>query len=161
MTTTTNEQVLTWLRAAPTNIAAATAGVSAAQLRAAPAEGAWSAVEVLAHLRTCADIWGGAITRILNEDRPAFKAISPRTWLKQTDYPSLEFVPSFAALQAQRAALLAVLEGLPPEGWERTATVTAYSRSSERNVFYYAEWLARHERPHVEQIAQIAEALSR
>lgn len=155
----TIEGVVTSLREAPARIATVSEGVAPERLRAAPAEGEWSAVEVLAHLRACADMWGGAIGRIVAEDRPALEAINPTTWIKQTDYPRLEFGPSFAAFRAQRAALLAVLAGLPPEGWARAATVKVAYATSERSVFFYAEWLARHERSHVRQIARTVQAV--
>jgi hypothetical protein len=63
------------------------------------------------------------------------------------------------AFTRQRADLLAVLEPLPPEGWARAATVTGAGKVLERTVFFYAQWLARHERPHVKQIARIASTI--
>jgi hypothetical protein len=41
--------------------AALTGGLAPAQLQAVPAPDQWSATEVLAHLRACADMWGGCI----------------------------------------------------------------------------------------------------
>ena len=103
-------RLLTLLVATPARIAAATVDLSAAQLRAAPAPGEWSANDVLAHLRACADVWGGCIATILAEDEPTFKAVNPTTWIKQTNYLEIEFRPSLDAFTAQRTALLAVLE---------------------------------------------------
>lgn len=54
---------LSTLRVTPSRIAEVTAGLTPAQARAAPSEGEWSVNEVLAHLRSCADIWGGSIAR--------------------------------------------------------------------------------------------------
>jgi hypothetical protein len=59
------------------------------------------------------------------------------------------------AFAAQRAGLLAVLEPLPREGWSRAATVTGAGKALQRTVLFYAQWLARHERPHVKQIERI------
>ena len=70
-TSPTIEQMMASLREAPAQIAALSEGLTAAQLRAAPAEGQWSMVWVLAHLRACADVWGEAMMRIIAEDRPA------------------------------------------------------------------------------------------
>jgi hypothetical protein len=151
--------VLSQLAAAPPRIAALTAGLSPSQLRTAPSHDAWSANDVLAHLRSCADVWGSCIAAILAEDRPTFRAVNPTTWIKQTDYPSLEFQPSFHAFTAQRADLLAVLEPLPPEAWSRGATVTGAGRPRERTVLSYAQWLANHERSHFRQIEHIANAV--
>ena len=49
-------EILTRLDDNPRQIAALTAHLTAAQLRAAPAPDAWSANDVLAHLRRCADV---------------------------------------------------------------------------------------------------------
>jgi hypothetical protein len=155
----TIEQVLTLLAEAPPRIAALTADLSPAQLRTAPKQGEWSANDVLAHLRSCADMWGNCIAAILAEDRPTIRAVNPTTWIKHTDYPELEFLPSLHSYTTQRTALLAVLEPLPPQGWARAATVTGAGRVLERTVLSYAQWLARHERPHIKQIERIALAM--
>ena len=139
----------------PRRLAALTAGLAPAQLRTAPAPDEWSATDVLAHLRACADVWGGCIAAMLAEDHPTLRAINPRTWIERTDYRDLDFHPSLDAFAAQRAELLAVLEPLPAEGWSRGATVTGAGRPLERTVLSYAQGLARHERPHVKQIARI------
>jgi len=155
----TIEQVLTLLAETPPRIAALTAGLAPAQLRTAPDHGGWSANDVLAHLRACADVWGNCIVAMIAEDTPTLRAVNPRTWIKQTDYRDLEFRPSLRAFATQRADLLAVLEPLPHEGWSRAATVTGAGKVLERTVLSYAQWLARHERPHVRQVERIVNAM--
>ena len=145
--------------AAPPQIASACAGLPAAQLQAARAPGDWSACEVLAHLRACADMWGSAIGSILTSEHPTIRAINPRTWIKRTDYQAQEFFSSLAAFRAQRAGLLDVLVSLPAAGWERGATVTGAGRPRELTVRAYAMRLAVHERAHLKQIARIAQGL--
>ena len=54
----TIEQILTMLAAAPSRLADLTEGLPPAQLLAPPEPGEWSARDVLAHLRACADMWG-------------------------------------------------------------------------------------------------------
>ena len=153
------EEILTLLAGAPPRLAALTADLTPAQLRTAPAAGEWSATEVLAHLRSCADVWGGCIAAILESDRPTLRAIDPRTWTRSTDYPDLEFRPSLQAYTTQREALLRQLEALSPEGWERSATVTGAGKPLVRSVLAYAQWLARHERPHIEQVDRIVKTV--
>jgi hypothetical protein len=85
--------------------------------------------------------------------------MNPRTWVKGTDYPDLEFGPSLRAYTTQRTDLLWVLEPLTPEAWWRAAAVTGAGRVLERTVLSYATWLAHHERPHIKQIERIAGAL--
>jgi hypothetical protein len=157
----TSEQVLNTLAATPSRLAALTAALTPAQLLAAPAPDEWSARDVLAHLRSCADVWGDCITAILAADSPTLKAINPTTWIDQTTYRELAFQPSFDAFTTQRAELLTILEPLPPADWARTATITGAGKPLERTVQLYAQWLARHEQPHIKQIDRLVKALGK
>lgn len=154
----TPEQALAQLAETPRRLAALTAGLAPAQSQTAPNPDEWSASEVLAHLRACADMWGGSIMTIIAEDTPTLRAINPRTWINRTDYLDVDFQFSLRAFASQRTELLVALEALPPEGWLRTARVTGAGRPLVRSVQFYAGWLARHERSHVKQIARIAHA---
>jgi hypothetical protein len=156
--TLTIEQVLNLLRETPLQIAALTAGLAPGQLRSPPDRDKWSANEVLAHLRACADIWGKCIVTMIVEDRPTLRAVNPRSWINQTNYLDLEFRPSLRAFARQRADLLAVLDPLPRKGWSRVATVTGAGAVLERTVLFYGRWLAGHERPHVKQVGHIVNA---
>jgi hypothetical protein len=151
----TVEQVLTLLAEAPRRIAALTAGLEPARMHVAPNEGEWSANDVLAHLRACADVWGSSIVTMVSEDHPTLRAISPRTWIHDTDYPDCEFGPSFEAYSRQRAELLVLLERLSPEEWARGGTFTGAGRLLERSVLSEASAIALHERPHVKQIDRV------
>ena len=155
----TIEQVLTLLAATPPRIAALTAGRAPAKLRTVPGRDEWSANDVLAHLRACADVWGGCIVKMIAEETPTLRAVNPRTWIERTDYRELEFRSSLRAFAAQRADLMAVLEALPHEGWSRAATVTGAGKVLERTVLFYGRWLAGHERPHVKQVERIVDAM--
>lgn len=153
----TIEQTLPLLAAAPPRIALSTKRLTPAQLRKRPARDAWSAVEVLAHIRVCADVRGdAAIFTIVNKDRPTFRAIDPRAWMLETDYVELDFTISFRAFARQRARLLKLLEALPQKDWSRSATVTGAGAALDRSVLFYAQWLARHERPHLKQLERLA-----
>src|SRR5260221_1808274 len=118
----TIEELLTLLAETPQRLDALTADLAPAQLHTAAYHDEWSANAVLAHLRSCADVWGNCIAAIIDQDKPTLRAIDPRTWIKGTDYLDLEFQPSLRAFATQRADLLAVLKSLPPEGWSRSAT---------------------------------------
>ena len=151
-------QILALLRETPTHITTLTTGLPTAQLHTAPPHDAWSANDLLAHLRSCADMWGTCIKTMLAEDTPTIRAINPVTWLKQTDYLTLPFAVSLQAFIAQRAELLSILEPLPPDAWWRRATVIGAGKPLERTVHFYAQWLATHERPHLKQLARIVDA---
>ena len=152
-------QALTLLAEGPPRIATLAAWLTPAQLGAAPSPDKWSANDVLAHLRSCADVWGDSLRRILAEEGPTIQSVSPRTWIHRTDYPDLEFQPSLRAFTAQRADLLAILQLLTHGDWARTATLIGAGRPLQPTVLSYAERMVRHERTHIKQIARIVETM--
>ena len=154
------EKILTLLKINPQTVAELTAVLTPAQLRTPPGDGEWSATQVLAHLRSCADVWGGCIETILAEDGPTFNAINPTTWIKSNHYPERDFQPSFHAFTTPRTELLIRLNSLAPEDWLRAATVKVAGKPYERTVQFYAQWLAEHERSHLKQFRQIMNALA-
>ena len=147
------------LEQAPARIAVLTEGLTLEQLRAAPTPGEWSANGVLAHLRSCADVWGGCIATMLAEDNPTIRAMNPTTWILSTDYPDLQFSESLNAFSTQRADLMMTLRQLTPAGWERGATVTGAGKPLHPSVFSFANRLAIHERPHLKQIARTVDVV--
>jgi len=149
------ELVLTLLEETPPRIAALTTGLTSARLHTSPSYDEWSANDVLAHLRSCSDMWGNCIATIIAEDGPTIRAVNPRTWINSTDYLEQEFQPSLHAFTRQRNKLLKVLKPLANEDWSRTAIVTGAGKALIRTVLFYAQWLARHEQPYIKQIKRI------
>ncbi len=145
-------EVLSRLAEQPKEIAGLTAGLPGARLRRSSGRDEWSVNDVLAHLRSCSDMWGLYMATIVRDDHPTIHAMNPRTWIKRTNYPDLEFAPSFRAFRRQRAELLSLLRPLPKSAWSRTALVTGAGRPRERTVLEYARRLANHEGAHVKQI---------
>src|SRR5689334_14803869 len=122
------EQCLKLLAATPRRIASASKGLENTRLHFRPDEEAWSANDVLAHLRSCADVWGKSILAMIAQDHPTLRYISPRTWIRKTDYPELEFHLSLEVFARQRNELLNSLKALEIEGWSRGATFTATTK---------------------------------
>ena len=148
------DEALALLRENASRLAALTERVPSGRLHDVPSPEEWSPNDVLAHIRVCCDVWGRNMARILAEEHPTFRGVSPRTWMKRTDYPKWRFEEAMRAFAAQREALLITLQALTLDGWERTATVISYGQSNERTLLSYASQLATHERIHVRQIEQ-------
>lgn len=81
-----------------------------ASLQAKPDKGEWSANVILAHLRSCADVWGDQIEKMLLQDSQNLPYRHPRQWINKTSYRELPFHDSFQAFQAQRGKLLEILK---------------------------------------------------
>jgi DinB family protein len=156
----TVDEIMSILRTTVPRLEALTDGLPPERLHASPGPDVWSANDNLAHLRASHDVLGGSILRILREDAPAWRRLSPRAWMRKTDYPSWAFGDAFAAFRQQRAELLAVLDPLPLAWWDRTARVTEPTGDvRDRTARFYGDWLAGHERDHVEQVTELLEML--
>ena len=122
------EQLLEQLAETPNRIASLSRGVENKRLHFRGDADAWSANDILAHLRACADVWGKAIAAMLAQDHPTLRYVSPRTWIRKTNYPKLEFRPSLEAFASQCNELLKQLNALALEDWSREATFTGTTR---------------------------------
>ncbi len=152
--------VIAMLNSTPRRIASVTLGLSDKDLIWKPSPDSWSVNEVIVHLRACADVWGDSILMILREDTPTFRYVSPRTWIRKTNYPQSDFQASFLAFRRQRDELLKALQPLAHEDWLRRAIVRA-TKPREETVLSYAHRLAGHEAGHCDQINRILHALRR
>ncbi len=143
-------------------IEAAARHLSADQLRASPAPGAWSPNEILWHIRATADVYGEHVTRILNEDQPRWRHVSPRARMKKSRYDQLPFADSFAAFAQQRADLVALLASIEPGAWQRLALVfVPYYQREWRLTLQVRVWgMAHHEQGHCAQMEKVAAALN-
>ena len=117
----------------------------------------WSANDILAHLRSCADLWTHSIYAMLAEMEPQFSDIDERKWAKITRYVELPFEESFQAFSLQRKNLLRVLQELPFESWERSAII--FGR--KHTVFTQTRRMAKHEAEHIEQLESLLQEITR
>lgn len=82
------DEILELLAGAPAEIAAQTRGLAPGETAAASRPGQWSLVQVLSHLRSCADVWGGAMTAIAGGERGHFVPSIPSPgWSEPTTAP--------------------------------------------------------------------------
>ena len=135
----------------PRRIAKAVKRFDDARLQFKPDHNAWSVNDILAHLRSCADVWGDSIEAMLTEENPTVPYRHPRQWIKKTDYLQLSFQESFQAFVTQRRKLLKSLKSLSFEDWSRAAII----QGREHTVFTQARRMATHENVHCEQIESL------
>ncbi len=113
----------------------------------------WSANDILAHLRSCADLWTHSVYAMLAEQEPVFSDINERKWAKVTRYSEQPFNRSLQAFSLQRENLVSVLEALPFEAWGRSAIIV----ERRHTVFTQTRRMAKHETEHLEQLKVIVE----
>ena len=143
------------LETTPARIALLSQNIANSNLYFRPNPNTWSANDVLAHLRACADVWGKSILEIIAKDKPKLRYISPRSWIRKTNYLEQEFQESLKVFTSQRSELLRVLKGLKIEDWSRSATFTGTTKGREQTVFSYAHRMAEHEHKHCVQIETV------
>ena len=117
----------------------------------------WSANDILAHLRSCADLWTHSIYAMLAENEPEISDVNERKWAKVTRYAELPFEESLQAFSLQRQNLLRVVQALPLEAWERSAII--FGR--KHTVFTQIRRMAKHETEHLEQLETLLSATAR
>ena len=154
------ESIVSALEEAPRRLKSMTGDFDNASLQLKPDEDTWSANEILAHLRACDDVWGKSILRMLSDDHPTIRYISPRTWMRKTEYPKQEFHDSLRAFTDQRHELVSSLKTLESKSWSRGATFTGTSkRGREQTVLSYARRIVDHESRHLDQVARVLQAI--
>jgi hypothetical protein len=145
------EKYLRIISETPQQIARAAKGLEEALLQFKPDGKSWSANDILAHLRSCADLWTHSIYAMLAENEPVFSDIDERKWAKVTRYDELSFADSLQVFSLQRENLLRVLKALSYEAWERSAII--FER--KHTVFTQTRRMAKHEAEHCEQIISL------
>lgn len=142
------------LVAVPKLIAGLAAGHDETRLTLRADAKTWSASDVLAHLRSCAELRGKWIAAMLARNHPTIRAVSPRSAFRK--YVDRDFTASLKEFAYERAALVKRLRGLDDAGWARGLTFTGASpRRTEQTLAQCATELLQHERVHLEQIREV------
>lgn len=150
------ETLLRELRDAPEAFALLFARADEAALHHRPADGEWSAVEIVGHLGDL-DAFDRTerFNAILIEDRPSLPAYEPDARVAAAEYQSLSGTQALDLLKRERELILALLEGLRPVELARTGV---HPRFGERTLLQFAD-MRNHDRTHLDQVtAAIAAA---
>lgn len=153
------EKVIEALADMPLRIESLSKGLDKTFLHLRSEEESWSPNDILAHMRACADVWGKSIMAMISQDHPTLRYISPRTWIRKTNYPDLDFHVSLEAFSKQRNELLDALKPLKTSDWSRGATFRPTTRGKKPTILSYARRIARHENEHYAQLADLLKGI--
>jgi hypothetical protein len=132
-------------------------GVTQAQaqeLRDGP--GGWSVLHIVCHLRDYEVTYRERVEVMLAEEHPTFVVISNEEWERRGAYAEQELRAVVADIGARRQGLIARLEGLAEEQWQRTGL---HPVQGEATVLDVAINTGLHDIDHLEQIARCLEPL--
>lgn len=140
------------LRATPETVRSLCAGLSSEDAHFKPPSGAWSIVEIVAHLvDEEREDFGARLRSVLEDPARVWPRTDPEGWARDRAYQAREVAPMVDEFEGERARTIAWLESLRGVDWTR-----AYQHPKVGPVpagDLLAAWPA-HDALHVRQIAK-------
>jgi|SRR5581483_6873532 len=136
----------------PERLAALLEGRCEDALRRRPAEGAWSAKEIAAHLADAARIDHERLFLTATHDRPDLPAYDEAALARDRDYQHAETARIVPTVRSWREETIYLLDGLPDEAWEREAV---HEELGPMTLLQLAVHMAEHELDHLRGIARL------
>lgn len=149
-------ETIAHLRSLPDQVEAICTGLTEQQMRRAPQDGGWSAIEIICHLRDAAAEEGVRIRRMVEEENPTLAPYDQEAWAVQRNYRSEDPSRALTALRAFWTGLAYQLERLPAEAWNRRGF---HPESGPTSVRERAQRAAEHARDHLTQLRSLVAAL--
>ena len=141
------EELIRRYEEGPAKLRAAFDKVPAEARKWRPAEGKWSAHEVVCH---AADSEANAAMRIrylTAEAKPVIVGYDQANWARKFDYHAAPLEPALATVEAVRANTAALLRRLPEAAWSAEGHHTESGRyTADDWLAIYAEHLEKHSR---------------
>lgn len=126
------------------------AGLTAEAWGARPAPDSWSPLEIVCHLRDVErEVTQARLREVLARDEPFLSAVDPDRWADERNYRAQSGPQALRALSAARLETLALLEGLDPAAWRRSARHALLGPTDLAELIAVA---LEHERIHLGQL---------
>jgi hypothetical protein len=135
-------------RAGYAAVEAALEGITEAELDRRPADGSWTAREVVHHLADSEAMAYIRLRRLIAEDNPTIQGYDEPVWAQRLHY-GRPIAASLAVLAGVRAASLELLESLSEAEFAREGT---HSESGRYTVEGWLRIYTRHAAEHADQI---------
>lgn len=112
--------LLAALRAQPDEALRAVQGRAQDDLRRPASDGGWGAIEHLAHLHDWEEVTLWRVRAVIAEDNPELPAYDDDLWPIERDYSNRNGERMVAEFAQMRGEIIAAVEDLAGEAWERT-----------------------------------------
>ena len=137
--------------AGPDTIRASLEAITEAELDARPADGGWTAREVVHHTADSEMTSAIRLRRLVAEENPLIVGYDGDEFARRLHYADRPIGPALDAITGARATTAQILAGLTEAEWARTGT---HSESGPYGVERWLEIYAAHCHDHADQIRQ-------
>ena len=137
------------VRATGRDLVSLVSGVSDDHLERRPAEGEWSARDVIGHLADAELVYSMRLRLIVAQDRPRLTWYDEEAWVERFGPLDEDARVTLARWRALRDANVRLLESLADEEWERGGIHDSDGMLSVETI---AKRMVTHDRTHLDQI---------
>ena len=150
LTMPTREEILTRLAGAPDDFAQAIEAADDATLSRRPSAHAWSAKEIVCHVRDTEEPFLVFFQAMLDRDEPRYDdAGAPERWVDDRQYRRNDTGEALETFRRRRAESLAFLRHLSPTQWERRGV---HPVRGTLTLAQFAGLLTAHDANHLDQL---------
>lgn len=143
------EEMVQRLAVTPERLIRAVGEKTPEQLEKRPAPDEWAANEILAHMRAVDDIVTSRIYMLLTRDMPPLVSFDERRWAEIAGYVRTNVHHSLSLFRLRRAEVIAVLQHLPPDAWQRSGQHEVRGTTSVLDI---VQDMVAHEEQHCSQL---------
>jgi len=114
------EQLINEYLAGPSKLREAIAGMTAAELAAAPVPGRWSTRQVICHIADFEPVYADRMKRVIAEHEPTMFGGDPDEFAAALAYDQRDLELDLQLIDVVRQHVAGILRTLPPEDFQRT-----------------------------------------
>jgi hypothetical protein len=145
-------EALAQLAQTPEVVAGLLAGLSEAQLSRPGDGGGWSMRQVVAHLRDAEGVLRFRVQLMIEQANPTLESLAVFAWATEEGERPATTAEIFQTYEASRRATLALLQGLPPDGWQRLGQHKEFGQVTIRQQ---ASYFSAHEQTHLAALSAL------
>jgi hypothetical protein len=151
------QELVSRYREGPGVLAAAVTRLSEAQLDHKPADGGFSAREVVHHTADSEMTSAVRLRRLVAEEQPLITGYDPDLFAARLHYARRPVQPSLDAIRSARESTASILDALSDAEWERAGI---HSEMGSYSIDTWLEVYAAHCHDHAEQVRRAVEEMS-
>jgi len=143
--------------AGPDELRQAIAGMSAAEIDAAPIPGKWSTRQIICHIADFEPVYADRMKRVIAEENPPLLGGDPDLFAAKLAYDQRDLEEEFQLMTAVRQHTARILKTLSPEQFQRTGI---HSRDGELSLATLLDRITNHIPHHIRLIREKREAMN-